>query len=243
MARIRSIKPEFFSDEDVGSLPPLVRLLFIGMWCEADKAGRLKDRPKTLKARCMPFDSLNIEQALTQLAEGRFIIRYEAAGDRYIQIRTWAEHQRPHHTEKESTYPSVVEGEATVTSPCNNGGITVKERSSRKREPSSSFPSLPKDLSFSEEFGATWEAWVKHRAQIKKPLTPEQTTHQLERFREWGEERSSAAIHYTIEMGWQGIREPPPGHGGPGSNGRTQAQRDLAEAFAKAEAMREEINS
>ena len=52
MARIRTIKPEFFTDEDLGELSPAVRLLFIGMWTEADKAGRLKDKPKTLKARC-----------------------------------------------------------------------------------------------------------------------------------------------------------------------------------------------
>jgi hypothetical protein len=41
VARIRTIKPEFFTSEDIVSLPPLTRLLYIALWCEADKEGRL----------------------------------------------------------------------------------------------------------------------------------------------------------------------------------------------------------
>jgi hypothetical protein len=218
MARIRTVKPEFFTDEDLGELPPTVRLLFIAMWTEADKAGRLKDKPKTIKARCIPFDPIDIEKALRQLAASRFIIRYSSGGERYIQIRTWHEHQRPHHTERESTYPPVLEGEVTETTTLTNGVLTVEQPSldgekkdSRNREPSFPFPSFPflsLVLEESVEFKAAWGDWVKHRKEIKKPLTEQQVRKQIKEFEQWGPERSIAAIEHTIKKGWQGLREP-----------------------------------
>lgn len=201
MARIRSIKPEFFSDEDVGHLPPAVRLLFIAMWTEADKAGRLKDKPKTLKARCLPFDKVDIEEAIQQLADANFIVRYTVEGTGYIQIRTWEEHQRPHHTERASTIPERVNGEITVKQPLLNG---VNDSVNPP------FPSciLPSSLEGSCEFKDAWESWIKHRKQIKKPLTGEQIKKQLATFAEWGVPRSVTAIEHTIRQGWQGLREP-----------------------------------
>ena len=41
MARIRTIKPEFFTSDDICALSPLARLLYVGLWCEADREGRL----------------------------------------------------------------------------------------------------------------------------------------------------------------------------------------------------------
>ena len=49
MARARNIKPGFFDNETLGELPALTRLLFIGLWCLADREGRLQDRPKRIK--------------------------------------------------------------------------------------------------------------------------------------------------------------------------------------------------
>ena len=49
MARARNIKPGFFLNEELGVLPPLVRILFAGLWCIADRDGRLEDRPKRIK--------------------------------------------------------------------------------------------------------------------------------------------------------------------------------------------------
>jgi len=43
---------------------------------------------------------------LDELANKRFILRYQIDGCRYIQIRTFAKHQRPHIKEQESTLPA-----------------------------------------------------------------------------------------------------------------------------------------
>ena len=112
MARIRSIKPEFFTDEDLGRLSPCHRLTFEGLWCYADKEGRLKDRPGYLKTMTLPYDNIDFESILNDLCKnstGRgkpFITRYSVNNDNYIQINNFKEHQRPHHTEKDSILPA-----------------------------------------------------------------------------------------------------------------------------------------
>ncbi len=124
MARIRTIKPEFFLDEDLATLDPLDRLTFAGLFCQADKAGRMEDRPDRLRLQVLPYDEGDFNARLTRLHETRFIIRYEVSGKRYIQIRTFGKHQRPHHTERDSTLPSV-NGDLTVREPLRDGELPV----------------------------------------------------------------------------------------------------------------------
>jgi hypothetical protein len=61
MARIRTIKPEFFTSEDIVSLTPMARLFYVALWCEADREGRLEWKPRTFKIRYFPADDLNID--------------------------------------------------------------------------------------------------------------------------------------------------------------------------------------
>lgn len=123
VGRIRTIKPEFFTDETIAELPFQHRLAFIGLWTQADKAGRLEDRPKRLKAVLFPYDRVDLDKILSDLTSAKFIVRYSVNGTSYIQIRTFAKHQRPHHTEKESDLPDLItiSGETTVSSPLSHG--------------------------------------------------------------------------------------------------------------------------
>lgn len=109
MARIRMIKPAFFDDPDLAAVLPLGRLLFIGLWTLADKAGRLEDDPRRIKVRVLPFDDCDVDALLGRLDEGGFIIRYSAtdgSAKRYLQIRSFAKHQRAHPKEPESEIPA-----------------------------------------------------------------------------------------------------------------------------------------
>lgn len=106
MGRIRTIKPSFFQNEDLADLPGLTRLLFQGLWTEADREGRLEDRPRKLKAAILPYDQVNVDSCLDQLQNKGFIIRYAVEGQRYIQVVNFVKHQRPHHKEPPSTIPS-----------------------------------------------------------------------------------------------------------------------------------------
>lgn len=110
MARKRYIKPGFFKNEELGELKPDIRILFIGLWCWADREGRLEDRPKRLKADIMPYDNINIDKALTILFQNDFIIRYEAKIEdkivKIIQIKNFKEHQDVHINEQHSVLPA-----------------------------------------------------------------------------------------------------------------------------------------
>lgn len=115
MARARNIKPGFFTHDGLAELEPLTRLLFIGLWTVADRAGRLEDRPKRIKAEVMPYDDCDIESMLSALHDSGFILRYRIGAVAAIQIVKWDKHQNPHIKESESTIPA----------PCEYGADTV----------------------------------------------------------------------------------------------------------------------
>jgi hypothetical protein len=124
MPRRRSLSPEFFKDEDLATLPFEARLLFQGLWCYADRDGRLEDRPKYLKAEIFPYDKVDVEKLLCLLASPQcsdrptkvFIHRYVADDRNYLEIPEFTKHQSPHHTEHHSRIPEF------------NGALTVKDR-------------------------------------------------------------------------------------------------------------------
>ena len=106
MARARLLKPGFFANEQLAALPMAARLLFAGLWTLADREGRLKDIPKWIDGQIFPYDKVNTERLLGQLAGAGFIERYTADdGQRLIWIPTWLRHQHPHINEPPSTLP------------------------------------------------------------------------------------------------------------------------------------------
>jgi hypothetical protein len=114
--RARNIKPGLFKNEILGSSDPLFTLLFEGLWCLADREGRLEDRPLRIKAEVFPYrDNLDIHRYLTELERTGFVQRYKVGELALIQVLNFKKHQNPHHTEKKSELP------APVNSPLVNG--------------------------------------------------------------------------------------------------------------------------
>jgi len=108
MARTRSIKPGFFDNETLGDLPPLTRLLFIGLWCIADREGRLEDKPRRIKKILLGYDDIDAEgtdSMLQALHDSGFIYRYSMGEERYIEVVNFTKHQNPHVKEKASVIP------------------------------------------------------------------------------------------------------------------------------------------
>ena len=104
--RARNIKPGFFKNDTLAELDFAGRLLFIGLWGIADRAGRLEDRPKKIKAEVFPYDEVNVDSFLGELARLGFILRYEVGGGRFIQIVHFDKHQNPHPREAPSNIPA-----------------------------------------------------------------------------------------------------------------------------------------
>lgn len=109
--RARNIKPGFFKNDDLAELDPLCRLLFVGLWCMADREGRLEYRPKRIKAEVLPYDTINIEDYLCSLEGKGMLAKYEVDGIEYLEIVGFHKHQNPHHMEVPSEIPHPVGAE------------------------------------------------------------------------------------------------------------------------------------
>ena len=96
MARIRTIKPEFWSSEQVMENRPLARLLFIGLWNFCDDGGNHPLAPRTIKALVFPGDDITTE-AVSELLrdlEGTGLTRsYTVDGKQYLHVNGW-KHQK-----------------------------------------------------------------------------------------------------------------------------------------------------
>lgn len=103
--RARNIKPGFFRNEQLMHVPPLGRLLFAGLWCLADREGRLIDRPNQIKWDVLPADDCDVDALLDDLAARGFVRRYTVDGTRYLEVVNFLRHQRPHYKETASSLP------------------------------------------------------------------------------------------------------------------------------------------
>lgn len=112
MARIRTIKPEFFTSEDIVSLSPMARLLYIALWCEADKEGRLGWKPRTFKMRYLPGDDCDVAALCDELIEAGLVKLY---GDGLAYIPQFARHQHINPRESASVLPPPNDASARVT--------------------------------------------------------------------------------------------------------------------------------
>jgi hypothetical protein len=106
MARIRTIKPEFFTSEDIVSLTPLARLFYVSLWCEADREGRFEWKPRTLKMRYLPADDCDVEALGKELIDAGMVATYQVDGRTFAHIPGFTRHQVINNREQESTIPA-----------------------------------------------------------------------------------------------------------------------------------------
>ena len=108
MARIRSIKPEFFRHEGLQDLEKAnpghhTMLVFAGLWTISDKLGQFEWKPRQIHLDLLPFIEFEMEETLTILEAAGMVVRYEVNKKKYGFIPTFREHQRI--TGKEGTDP------------------------------------------------------------------------------------------------------------------------------------------
>lgn len=109
MARIRTVKPELLTHEDLFIAEqqtgfPL-RIAFVGLFTQCDREGRFKWRPGTLKLGVLPFDQLDFSRVLDALVTRGFIRKYSVQGEDYGLIPTFLKHQVINNRESQSELP------------------------------------------------------------------------------------------------------------------------------------------
>jgi hypothetical protein len=106
VARIRSIKPDFFTSETMASLPFSARLTFIGLWTYVDDNGVGLDNERLIIAAVWPLEAdvigtlQMLREDLMRLSGAHLVTRYAADGRKLIHIRSWTEHQKVQHPRK-----------------------------------------------------------------------------------------------------------------------------------------------
>lgn len=109
MARIRSLKPEFFMSDSTGAVSFGARLLFAGLWTLVDREGRWIWRPKMVKAQIFPHDRdevIALEEWATELVRADMVRFYQDDEAVYVWLPGFLKHQRPHPKEPASVLPA-----------------------------------------------------------------------------------------------------------------------------------------
>lgn len=109
MARTRILKPEFFSSRSLSRVSRDARLLFQGLWCEADSAGRGKADPRIVKGAVFPLDddltTEIVHALLCKLHDTDHIVLYEVDEEPLFEVVNFAKHQAASYRSGDPKYP------------------------------------------------------------------------------------------------------------------------------------------
>jgi hypothetical protein len=192
MTRIRTIKPEFFTSDDICALSPQARLLYIGLWCEADREGRLVWAPRGFRRRYLPDDDCDIDALCRELTDRNLVTLY---GDGLAFIPTFTTHQHVNPREAASrlappppslhapsrvgdTSPRVTDAKPRVSDA--QGGREPKEGKGREGEGRRRAPGTPHPLPPGWMPGEEDRGWART---ARPDLTAAMIEAETERFR------------------------------------------------------------
>lgn len=161
MARIRTIKPEFWTSEQVMEITPLARLAFIAMWNFADDRGVHPASHKTLRAEAFAGDDNitadTVAGLVGEMQREKLVAEFEIDGKHYWHVTGWSRHQK-------IDKPTYRHPEPPNEAPC-------------RRELGEYSASAPRELAESsppESNGVDWNGKEEATASVaSKPATPD----------------------------------------------------------------------
>ena len=128
MGRIRTIKPEFWTDEKVGELKRDERLLFLGLLNLSDDEGVLKATPAFIKGQIFAYDEdltiADVRGWLECLVAAKMLIPFEYNGEKFFLIRTFKSHQKINRPTPSKIPLNVLAGILNADSLNTHGGFS-----------------------------------------------------------------------------------------------------------------------
>lgn len=211
MARIRTVKPDFFRHEalqdleaaNIGKYPMLV---FEGLWGHCDKAGRFEYRPRTLKLDILPFLPFDMAETLEILCDAGFIERYEVDCKEYGLIKSFQDHQRiggKEATEPEK-YPEPPSNELGSNGEATGNQLGLQE--GKGREGNKEGKGDAREAALPPE----WLEYLQHRKEKRVKFTPTARAGAVSKLVKWSEQGHdiAAILRYSIDNGYTGLFEP-----------------------------------
>jgi hypothetical protein len=152
MARIRSTKPEFWSDEDLATGASRdARLLYMGLWNLADEHARLRGDPRYIKGQLFAYDDdltpAAVDLLLDELARLGKAQRYRVGGGRYIFLPKLGAHQRLEPDKTPSRLPAPEDGDIDPPPPLHRRSENVPDESEKIPEESAQKRTVEDDRS------------------------------------------------------------------------------------------------
>jgi hypothetical protein len=133
MARIRSIKPEFWTNSTTGRLSGPATKLYLGLHNHADDYGVVRLNPDEFKVKILPYEKGNgrgVNRVLSELEQAGadenphgLIVRFQVAAKAYLWLPYFTKHQRVEKPGK-----PILDGWNAVTTPlsyADSGNVPV----------------------------------------------------------------------------------------------------------------------
>jgi hypothetical protein len=183
MARIRSIKPDFFRHEALfeaereTGLP--LRMAFAGLWTAADREGRFVWSPRNLKLDALPYDDVDFSRVLDALWSRGFIVKYAVEGKEFGAIPSWSRHQIINNREKGSDLPEPNETNTLTRAPRVDDACATPLKSAQaegkgKEGEGKGTDKRTRDASTREAFERFWKAYPKRKGSNPRKTAEEQ---------------------------------------------------------------------
>lgn len=218
--RSRNIKPGFFENELLAELPAMTRLLYIGLWCYADRDGRFEWKPKRIKAVIFPYDNVDIEPMLMSLHVMTFLDMYRHNGEIYGSIIKFKDHQHPHPHEPKSKFPSILDSERIFSKnsgnviTCNDNVIACQEDIINKdiinkdiiKDKDSVFQT-DNSLSDNSELKTNLLTKKESRKEKRKPISLPPDFSISDRVKTWGDKEGYTALPQRLEKFLQWVED------------------------------------
>jgi hypothetical protein len=137
--RIRTIKPEFWTDAKIGKISRDARLLFIGLWSVCDDYGVCQSNFEFLKGQLFSYDKISskkFQKWISELLSQNLILPFEANGDKYFYIKHFKKHQVINKPSKfrNPEPPTLPEQSRNNHGLISQGGVMVMEGKGRVME-------------------------------------------------------------------------------------------------------------
>jgi hypothetical protein len=218
MARIRTIKPDFWTDETLGECSPTARLLFVGTWNLADDHGNLERSSRQLKAQLFPYDNFDCEPYVVELLHVGCLLEYEVDGKKYLHIKGFDRHQK---VEKKSSprhplYEDSLRTHRVVTEPSpSSSGSSSSLRNGMEGKGREGIKEARGRFDATAVTGLdlpSWDRWLEYRSQRKPAIKPASMQAAAAELAAFGLQQS-AVVQHSIANGYQGLF-PPKTNGG-----------------------------
>lgn len=214
MPRRRMIDPNIWQSEDFSKLSTLAKLIFIGLFSNADDEGRGRAKPVYIKSILFPYDEkvrvIDIETALSEIGLNLSVTFYSSNGSQYYALDHWKKWQsidKPKASELPA--PQEVEeirvpvADESPTSRRRVGDESGLNRKEEEREEKGNRKETKKG-----PLAAALADFSEMRRKIKAPLTDrakELILSELEKLAPDEEELQIKILEQSTQRGWRGV--------------------------------------